>query len=395
VHSSIFSSSVGYPESHWLKTWLLTGAIFLVALLGWEATLRSLGHRPTVVDDKALWASQRSQVYGDCAEGVIVLLGDCRMQFGMVPRVLQEQFPQHRIVDLAVEGTSPVATLRDLAADEDFRGIVVCGITARTLCTDIRDTQQPYVDFYHGKYTLNERLNRRVSTAVQRTFTVVHPQLRLDGVLRHVAKNRRLPSPYYVETHADRSRLGDYLSLDLEAHRTWVLERARFSCMKADVPSASLWLDGAMELESCVRAIQARGGRVIFLQFPASREYLEYDEWVFPKEEYWDAFAAGTSALCLHFQDVPELSSFDCLDNMHLDRRDAPRFTLAFAKVLGDCSVFTGPPCLTAGDHAVGTKMRCCCQHPIQRVLTRAECACYEKQDSSRSTRVHGMFLNP
>jgi len=375
VRSSIFSSNADYPKGGWLKTWLLALALSGTLLLGWEAVLRSLGHRPTVVDDKALWAVQRDRVYTDCCETPVVLLGDCRMQLDVVPQVLRDRLPHTRIVQLAVEQTSPVAVLRDLASDERFRGIVLCALSERLLCKDMWDTQQPYVDFYHAQYTLNEKLNRLLSTAVQRTFTVVHPELRLDDVIVSLVKTRRLPSPYYIEIHADRSRLGDYSHQDLQAHRAWVLGRAKWLYTESELPGARQWLQEAVEIEKHVQAIQGRGGRVVFLRLPTTGDHFTYDEFMFPKEMYWDLFAAQTSALCIHFKDLPQLSAFDCPDTSHLDRRDAPRFTRELAKVLEDRGLFSIPGSI-AREQDAGKRPRCRCQDHNQGNIAHTDCDC-------------------
>ncbi len=374
MHSSTSNFNCQCPDGPWLKTWLGTTLLTLTLLSGWEGALRSLGHRPTVVDDEALWAAQRDRVYTDCCERAVVLLGDCRMQLGLVPSVLAERFPGYRAVELAVQETSPVAVLRDLAADEKFNGIVVCALNARLLCKDMWDSQQPYVDYYHHKYSLNEKLNRSFSNLVERTFTAVHPQLRLDDLVVHLVKNGRLPSPYYIETHADRSRLADYSGVDLEAHRAYALGRANWLYTGRSLPSSVRWLEDALEVEGWVKAIQARGGRVVFVQFPTTGAHLRFDEFMFPKARYWDAFAAQTSALCLHFADVPELSDFDCPDTSHLDRAEAPRFTMALGKVLEDHGLLGEPRCIMALAQGVEREAKCPCHSTAGPEGKSAQC---------------------
>jgi len=116
-----------------------------------------------------------------------------------------------------------------------------------------------------------------------------------------------------------------------------------------------------MEVEGWVKAIQARGGRVIFVQFPTTGANLRFDEFMFPKARYWDAFAAQTSALCLHFAEVPELSGFDCPDTSHLDRTEAPRFTLELGKVLEDHGLLGTPLCVVASAQGAGPQAKCPC----------------------------------
>ena len=356
--------------------WLLAVALAVLLLAGLEGALRALGYRPTVVDDKALWAAQRDLVYSDHGEKTVVLLGDCRMQLDSVPQVLAEKFAGRRVVQLAVEQTSPVATLRDLAADQRFDGIVICALNARLLCEDLWDTQQPYVDYYHNDYTLNNKLNRRVSTALQQRLAILHPQLRLDDLLAHLFTTRRLSSPYYLETHADRSRLADYSGVDIEAHRRFTVGRAHWLCVDHSLPTAVKWLDDAMGLEPCVQAIQARGGHVVFMQFPTSGEHWRYDEWTFAKAQYWDAFAAKTSALCIHFRDVPQLAAFTCPDWSHLDRTDAPRFTQELAVVLVARGLFSEAACSIACGETMRKGQSCQCPDHGKCRLAQSPCPC-------------------
>ena len=373
MRSSTFSFSE-CPEGPWLRTWLVAAGLIVALLAGWECTLRGLGYRPTVVDDKALWAAQRERVYSDGDEKTVVLLGDCRMQLDFVPQVLAAQFPGHRVVQLAVEQTSPVATLRDLAADERFDGVVICGLNARLLCEDLWDTQQPYVDYYHNKYTLNEKLNRLLSVAFQQRLAIIHPQLRLDDMLVHLVKTRHLPSPYYLETHADRSRLADYSSVDIAGPSAVHPRPGPVAVCGRTLPSSVKWLEDAMKLEEWVQAIQSRGGQVIFIQFPTTGEHLRYDEFMFPKAQYWDAFAAKIPALCIHFQDVPQLADFTCPDWSHLDRADAPRFTQELAKVLDERGLFKEPSCTIACGGPGGQQCPCCDHSKPQGMHARCTC---------------------
>jgi hypothetical protein len=375
MRSSIFSSSES-PAGPWLRTWLLAAGLVVTLAGAWEGTLRCLGYRPTVVDDQTLWAVQRDRVYSRHGQKAIVLLGDCRMQLDSVPRLLAHRFAGHPVVQLAVEQTSPVATLRDLAADERFDGLVICAVNARLLCEDLWDTQQPYVDFYHHKYTLNERLNRYASVTLEQSLVLLHPELRLDDVIVRLLKTGHLPAPYYLETHADRSRLADYSSVDIAAHRAFTMGRTRWLHDGRMLSGPEEWLEHTRKLEDWVQAIQKRGGDVIFMQFPTSGEQLHYDEFVFPKAQYWDAFAARSSALCIHFTDAAELADFTCPDWSHLDRRDAPRFTRKLAGILQLRGLFQAPSCAGAGEKFTAKESLCQCPGHGKHLLSHEQCSC-------------------
>lgn len=360
MHSSTSSSNAAYPQGPWGRTWLLTLALTLVLLGSWEFTLRRMGHRPNVIDDEALWASQRDRVYtrGD-EKRPIVIIGDCHPLLGLVPAVLRDDFPGRRIVQLAVEASSPVAVLRDLAADERFNGIVICGLDARLLCKDMWDTQKQYVDYYHRNYGLNTKLNRFFSSLVQEHLVSVNPQLRLNTLLVRLAKGEPWPAPYYMEIRDDRSHLADYSRVDLKMHQDWAFDRTQRLSDNKDLPWTDEWLEGAMELEPCVDAIQARGGRVVFVQFPTTGNLYTYDNAIFPKDKFWDALAARTSAMCVHFKDVPQLADFDCPDWSHLDRTDAPRFTAELSRTLAGRDWLDESTSLMAADQCTGEPENC------------------------------------
>jgi hypothetical protein len=93
--------------------------------------------------------------------------------------------------------------------------------------------------------------------------------------------------------------------------------------------------DGLNDLETAVAAIQARGGRVIFLVMPTSGLVLAADSKRFPRAAYWDKLVSTTSAKTVHWQDHPELSGFTCPDGSHLDKRNISAFTNAFIEVAG------------------------------------------------------------
>ena len=113
----------------WLGTWLLA-IVLAVAACGFvEAHWRALGYRPNILDSRQLWAQQRERV--DRGRGItLALLGASRTEFGIDPKRLRERLPKYRPVMLAVDAHYPLATLRDLAEDENFRGVVLCDLDA-------------------------------------------------------------------------------------------------------------------------------------------------------------------------------------------------------------------------------------------------------------------------
>lgn len=337
MHSYISSSNQRYPAGSWLLTWLVGVALAGSVLCTMEFFFRARGHRPSVIDDQLLWAYHRHRIYDDGKKKTIVLLGASRIQLGFVPNVFEQHFPDYRIVQLAIERDHPFAALRDLANDERFTGIVICCMHAPGFLRGQREGQQSYVDFYHNVYLsgwcIDEKFNRFVSTFLQKNFVIFYPTLRLDKIVASSIRKMSLPAPYLI-THSDRSRSADYTKLDIVAHRRARIERVRKTSAKQYCPTPEDWLDQAMETEPLVQTIHRRGGQVIFVRYITTDEHYKLDQKYYPKREYWDQFAKMTSAVTVHFEDVPELSSFNCPDTSHLDFRDAPRFTIALGNEL-------------------------------------------------------------
>ena len=78
------------------------------------------------------------------------------------------------------------------------------------------------------------------------------------------------------------------------------------------------------------------GGRVVFLQMPVDGETRALEDERCPRAQNWDRLLSRTGAVGLHYLDHPELAAFRTGDGSHLDRRDAPAFTRALLRILGD-----------------------------------------------------------
>jgi len=134
----------------------------------------------------------------------------------------------------------------------------------------------------------------------------------------------------------DRSRRADYDLLDIEEYRndrvardSLGLERTRSTGLPYET-----FISGVNALQKAVAKIQNRGGDVVLVRLPTGSRLWANRDAVFPKDRYWDVLAARTSALTLHFKDVPEMQGFHPPDESHLDYRDAPSFTRSFVTAL-------------------------------------------------------------
>jgi hypothetical protein len=114
------------PVRPW-RSMLLCALLLAVILTGgWEYYWRAFGAVPGFCDDDALWARERRRI--DTGEGnATVLIGASRTFFDVQ---LDEwgRLSGRRPIQLAVDGTSPLFILEDLANDPLFTGRLLIGI---------------------------------------------------------------------------------------------------------------------------------------------------------------------------------------------------------------------------------------------------------------------------
>jgi len=318
----------------------------VAALAGLEGWWRSRGHGPSVEDDMALWAYHRERA---CRNGrkTIAVLGASEIQTAFSPEVFHRRFPDYTVDQLAVVGSTPMPTLWDLAQDNRFCGVVLCAMNDRRLMRPTKHgTQVEYVRYYHQQSTLNLRLNRLLTAFLEDKLVVLNPGLSLRSILHTYHQTGHLPTPLARTMRLDRSRQVDFDRVDKSVVRRTRSQQTRqtdeFLENWARTPEE--WLQEALQIEPAVRAIQSRGGKVVFLRFSFGAENEALAERVLPRARYWDAFAARTAAVAIHDRDIPALAGLEAPDQTHLDYRDAPRFTEAVLDELVKRQVLDSAP---------------------------------------------------
>lgn len=312
------------PKARWLMAWVLAAFLVVGGLVTGELFWRSLGHQPSVVDDMDLWMLHRNGLGKTRRE--VVVLGASRVQLGFSTEAFHRRWPGRPLSVLAVEGTSPLASLEDLAAQEAFRGTVICSLAAEHLGWT---SQEDYVVYARKHNRLNLKLNRVLASWFQERLTVINPYLNLKRVAEELAAGAGLPRPNYVKTLHDRSRIADYSRVDAEGlyqDRTAKMARE----FEANIESDRVQWDGRIQrLEHAAAKIAARGGKVVLLRMPTSGRALELEEAFYPRAVFWDSIPDGEGFIKLHAADYPEFDGLSCPDGTHLDGKDAVVFTAA------------------------------------------------------------------
>lgn len=155
--------------------WLLFYLVFLATLgtllYAYNNYWVKQGHVPTIADSKSLWAAQRDKVYNR-NKMPLVFLGASRTLFAVDLPYVRERLPDYQPVMLALNGMYPLATLKDLALDKRFSGVVVIDIDSHGLLSVHNDMQQDYVDYYHSNWSPGWRAHRFLLNQWQ-AFTVL------------------------------------------------------------------------------------------------------------------------------------------------------------------------------------------------------------------------------
>jgi hypothetical protein len=319
--------------TRWLLVWSLATVLTVGGWLAFEQYWRGQNYIPTVMDSVDLWSLHRARVTKSAPPLRVALLGASRIQYGLSPAVFRDEARGTDPVMLAVNGRYPLAALRDLAEDPDFRGMAIVGVDSRGMDRRVREMQARYVQHYHHDWSPAREAHRRLLTRVQQHAIAARPDFSFMTLIKRVLDGYGPPYREYVTFERDRSGGTDYSRSNIAAIRAArVADLAAY--YRANVPpSPDDWLDGMRDVVRWVEAINARGGKVVIYREPVSGEHLALDEASFPRAQYWDRLVPVMPAAMIDFRDYPELA-IETPDTSHIDIRDIERHTRGLVRVL-------------------------------------------------------------
>jgi hypothetical protein len=257
----------------------------------------------------------------------VALLGTSRMLFGVDPKRLKARLPGYQPIMLAINGEYPMAALRDLAADNSFRGVVVVDTDAAGLRLLYREMQQPHVAHFRAGFGPSRALHRRILTQWQRRMVVADPSYGLISAIQRRLFQQPPPQVRYVNVAPNRAGALDFGLIDpapLAAH----FAQMQWDGLKlVPPPPPQQWLAELAPVALWVKQIQARGGKVLFFSTPTSGEHRRADDAGYPRDLYWDKAASVLGAPMVCADDVPLLRGIPTKDGSHVDQRDRDRLT--------------------------------------------------------------------
>ena len=334
------------PEQPWGRIFI--GAVLLLALLlvSWETYWRSYGVHPSIANTYGLWAMQRRRI--DAGEGnATVLLGASRVFFD-IQLPVWERLTGRRPIQLAIEGTSPLPFLEDLADDPRFTGHLLVGVAPDVFFSGYQ--YRGGVLSYLRKESPSQRIGQWLSMHLVEPYLAFDDRdYALETVLARQPWPARPGKRWFTEvrkladTESDRnthlwSKVADDSGYRELARSIW---REGFAPSDDDPTPEEAAKAEHEQIERAAKAVaklRARGVHVLFVRMPSVGEYLAYENREFPRARTWEALLAATGAPGIHFEDYPELrpdlQGYYLPEWSHMARADGERFTAALVNVI-------------------------------------------------------------
>lgn len=314
--------------------------IAMLLMAGWEAWVRGAqGVRPSYRNSDGLWAEQRRRIDGGQGDGWVII-GSSRVLFD-IQLAVWERLDGRRPIQLALEGTSPVALLEDLAEDPDFTGKLIVGVAPGLFFSGF-EYRRPAIDRYRDE-TPSQWFGQKVSSLVEPWLAFYDFDYALPAMLRRQPLANRPGVEFEMAVRKlgnmerDRNtRLWDRFENDAAyrelARRIWADGWMPLAERPPEVRDRILQTRGK-QLDRAVAAVEKLHGRgviVVFAQLPYEGHYAVAEPDIAPRELTWDPLIERSGAIGLHFQDHSEMQGYYLPEWSHMTAVEADRFTESF-----------------------------------------------------------------
>ncbi len=317
----------------WWPAWLLALMLSLLAVGIWETVIRSAALGPEFIDNRALWVSTRHRLNSYGADAVAVL-GASRVQRAIHAETLAREFGGP-VALLAVEGTSAIPLLEDLAVDPRFRGTVLFSVAPafsfnRKLSKLDTGNQSAWVAYYRSQ-SRSRRIEYDLRLALQGRFAFRSPDAAVTRVLPEMLLHGKLPESDFKTTFSDRSVSIDYAKFERPDNPQSIVD---LYLKNTEVYEADEFADLINYVSAIVTILKAKNCRVIFLRLPSGDIVRDLERRMFPNERFWGYMQENIDAEFVHFEDFPQLSGYLSVDGSHIASENSAAFTKVLADVI-------------------------------------------------------------
>lgn len=330
------------PKNGWTKAFLLAIGLMVVSIIAWEFNTRVIwGYSPeSYINSPGLWAIQRRRI--DAGEAEVAIVGSSRIFFDLNLDTYEE-VTGVRPIQLAMVGTSPISFLEDLANDEDFKGLLIVGVTPGIFFKQGSGIYGNLPQYYKDE-SPSQRIGQQISMLIEPHLAFYDNQ---NWPLFTLLERAGLPNrkdigppgfPVWDLSTQERDRntrmFWKVEELDYyRKHATMVWQMGMDQDNKEGPGNFNL--DTFLQaLSRNIEKIRARGGDVVFIRPPSAGNYRPNENKNQPREKFWDRLLRETNSVGVHFEDHPELQGFRIPEWSHLHSKDAPKYTVALVKIL-------------------------------------------------------------
>ena len=331
------------PPRPWGR--ILLGAAVMFALMfgAWEGYWRAFGATPSYRNSDGAWAQERRRI--NAGEGdATVLIGSSRVLFDVQLPVWQKSTGE-RPIQLALEGTSPVPILEDLAADPDFTGRLLVGVTPALFFSGFA-LRSDVIGYYHDQGPSQRSGHWLSEHLLEPYFAFYEPDFALAAAVKRQSWPTRpgvheIPDVRKLSTQGPDRNTRMWSKLETDPGYRDILRNgwiARFSRPPPhmDTPAKAQAVFDA-QIQRAVVAVEklrARGVEVLFLRPPSNGPLYQGEQRGLPRAQTWDRLLRATGAPGIHFEDYPELQGYDQPEWSHLSATEADRFTAALVPIV-------------------------------------------------------------
>ena len=324
------------PVQPWGKILASVALVVLVATIAWEWRMRQLELVPGDIDDSAsFWVDERRRIDNEVVP--LAIIGDSRILFDTdLDRF--EALTGIRPLQLALPGTNARPFLEHLAADGDFKGLLLVGIAERSYFRDRIGLFASALDRYEFESPA-ERSAFLLNYEISKYFAFLDGEYRLSTLVKRLDRGVRkgTDSPYDMvwklrENRADRNsvlwrRIEHDMDLNAHARHFWSL------AFRGQTPDAVIQ-DGLRRTREAVARIRARGGDVIFIRPPSAGAVLDAENIQMPRSRGWDPLMQAAEVAGLHYMDDPVSRELFTPELSHLSAACSTVYTDAYVRQL-------------------------------------------------------------
>ena len=291
-------------------------------------------HAGDLDNSEITWTNEKLRAAG----APVAIVGDSRILFD-TDQDRFEALTGIRPIQLAIHGTSPLTLLEDVAADPDFKGLLIVGL-ADTMFFQPYDGYGGYVHRFAEFRAPYRIASNEIDHVLQRRLAFLDSNYRLS-VLAH-----RLDPNFRAGVEGPKDDIWKVMEVG-EHRQAWLWDRVEndpawrartrwaWKGFKEKFPyTPKLIAKGQARAKAAVDKIRARGGDVVFVRPPSAPQLRVNEEAQVPKAKGWDVLLRNTHAVGVHIDDLPAAQGLTLPEWSHLSRKCSAVFTDAYVRRL-------------------------------------------------------------